>query len=211
MRRLTVVAAAITLLCLVAACSSQEPPILPDSPNLRVGIAPFTQPEGISDLIAGYVSDTAPRIEPKVFPLLDNEFADLLAEMTERGYVGLDKSRECMQLTPKRPNSAAFDYWLTIGKCMNVDVLIVPQIHTWQERQGGEMGSEYPAAIAVDFFMLDINGRALLARSRYDEKQRALLENLMDVGKFIERKGRWVDAATLAREGMFKAIKDFGL
>lgn len=204
-RRTLLVALACALLWLMAACSAQRPPLISDA-KARIGVAPFSQPASTADLLAGYVSDTAPRLDAKVFPQLDNDFADLLAELTSRDYTGLDVSRECMQKRPRRTASPAFDHWLLIGKCMNVDILIVPQIHLWQDRQDGN-----PAAVTVDIFLLDIKNRALLSRSRYDEKQRALLENLLDVGKFIERGGRWVSASTLAKEGMFKAIKDFGL
>lgn len=196
--------------CFIASCSSKEPALIPES-DLHIGVAPFTQPETLADLMAGYISDTVPRIDAKIFPQLDNDFADLLAEMSTRNFIGLDKSRECMQKNPKPANTSAFNYWLAIGTCMDVDFLVVPQIHNWQERKGSEMGVEAPASVSVDIFLLDVVNRTVLARSRYDEKQRALLDNLIDVGKFIERKGRWVSAATLAKEGMFKAIKDFGL
>ena len=198
------------LLLLLAACSQAEPPLLPES-NISIGIVPFTQPTGTTDLMAGYISETTPRIDARIFPLLDNDFADLLTSMTERSYTGLDKARQCMQKNPKNLNAVAFDYWVSIGKCMNVDILIVPQVLHWQERVGAELGAEKPASIAIDFFLLNVQNGELIARSRYDEKQRPLLENLMDINKFIERKGRWVSAATLAQEGMYKAIKEFGL
>lgn len=193
------------LICAAPACSNKNPPLIPDA-NMRIGVAPFTQPENTTELMAGYLMDSTPRVEARVFPQLNNDFADLLAEMTSRDYIGLDVSVQCMEKTPKSASSAAFDYWLAVGRCMNVDLLIVPQVHSWVDRREGE-----PAAVSIDIFLLDVNNKAMLARSRYDERQRALLDNLFDVGKFIERGGRWVSASTLAKEGMFKAIKDFGL
>lgn len=204
----------ITLLLLLSivlgACSSKEHLLLPEA-DLSIGIVPFSQPGGTTDLMAGYISDTTPRIDARVFPLLDNDFADLLADMTDRRYIGLDKAAMCIQKNPKNKNAAAFEYWVSIGNCMGVDILIVPQVLHWQERVGAELGAEKPASIAIDFFLLNVKSGELIARSRYDEKQRPLLENLMDINKFIERKGRWVSAATLAQEGMYKAIKEFGL
>lgn len=207
MTRRTVLAVTLltALFCLPSACSQKTSAFIPDA-GMRVGRAPFTQPEATGDLLAGYLSDTTPRVPEKVFPQLDNDFADLLAEMTTRDYVGPDPARQCMQKQAKPAAMSAFDYWLGIGTCMDVDLLLVPQIHAWIEREDGN-----PAAVSMDIFLLDINNRAMLSRSRYDEKQRALLDNLFDVGKFIERGGRWVGAATLAKEGMFKAVKDFGL
>lgn len=207
MTRRTALAATvlIALLCTLPACSQKTPPLIPDS-SVSIGRVPFTQPEATSDLMAGYISESTPRVSDKVFPQLDNDFADLLAEMTTRDYIGPELARQCIKKRPKTSANSGFEYWLAIGKCMNVDLLLVPQIHAWVDRQDGN-----PAAVSMDIFLLDINNRAMLSRSRYDEKQRALLDNLFDVGKFIERGGRWVGAATLAKEGMFKAIKDFGL
>lgn len=195
----------IALLCPLFGCAPKAPPLISDA-DLSVGVAPFTQPEATADLLAGYITDSAPRVPETVLHQLDNDFADLLAEMTKRDYVGMETARQCMQKQPKNSALTAFDYWLAVGRCMNVDLLMVPQIHAWQDRRDGD-----PAAVSMDIFLLDVQNRALLARSRYDEKQRALLDNLFDVGKFIERRGRWVGASTLAQEGMFKAIKEFGL
>lgn len=199
------------LLCAAQACSPAAEPLIPSDNSLRIGIAPFSQPVGTSDLMAGYTSDMTPRVDSKVFLKLDSDFAELLGQMSKRGFTEVERARAHMERQPKGANVPAFDYWLSIGRLMGLDLIIVPQIHAWQERQGGELGASRPAAVSMDFFLLDIPNKALLARSRYDERQRPLLDNLMDIDKFISRRGQWVDVETLAKEGMYKAIKDFGL
>lgn len=209
-RILPSVLAALLFFALLA-CSPAAEPIIPSDNSLRIGIAPFTQPAGTSDLMAGYTSDMTPRLSPAAFLKLDSDFAALLGKMSKRGFIEVERARAHMERTPKKANMPAFDYWLLVGRLMGLDLLIVPQIHSMQERQGGEMGASRPAAVSMDFFLLDIPNKALLARSRYDERQRPLLDNLMDIDKFISRRGQWVDVETLAKEGMYKAIKDFGL
>lgn len=201
---------ALILLCFLAACSIRNEALISHT-NISIGIAGFTQPHGTADLLAGYISENTPNVEEKVFIQLDEDFARMLAQTSDRHFVGYQEALACTQKTPKAPNSPAFSYWMQIGQCMNVDILVVPQIHLWQERVGSDFGAELPAAVSMDIFLLDLKNKELISRSRYDELQRPLLDNILDIDKFIERGGKWVTAKQLGQEGMYKAIKEFGL
>lgn len=201
----------LSCLCLAAfACSAQNEALLPKT-NISIGVAGFSQPFGTPDLLAGYMSENAAKVEPKVFIQLDEDFARMLAKASEREFIGYQEAARCTTATPKQANSPAFSYWMEIGKCMNVDLLVVPQVHLWQERIGSDFGAERPAAVITDIFLLDIRNKELIARSRYDEMQRPLLDNILELDKFIERGGKWVTAKQLGQEGMYKAVKEFGL
>jgi hypothetical protein len=101
--------------------------------------------------------------------------------------------------------------WLAIGREADVDLLFVPQVLHWLERDGGEAGVARAASIKAEFYLIDIAGARLLKRSVYEEQQVGLAENLLTLDKFFKRKGRWVSATELTQEGMRKAIKEFGL
>ncbi|MDL2280102.1 hypothetical protein LJC15_05540 [Desulfovibrio sp. OttesenSCG-928-G11] len=94
---------------------------------------------------------------------------------------------------------------------MGVDLLIVPQIYEYRERDGGSFGVVTPARVVMDIFVLDARNESLISRSRFDETQSDLTSNLLEAGKFFKRKGQWITARDLAREGMVKAVKDLGL
>ncbi len=201
------------LLLLIAtlwSCAGKNETWIPEA-SLRIGVAGFVQPMASADLLAGYLPENIEKIDQKVFPLLNEDFAHLLAKTSKREFVGYADSWRCANKTPRAASMAAFGYWMQIGQCMGVDLLIVPQIQHWQERVGSDFGAETPAAVTMDIFLLDIRNKSLAARSRYDELQRPLMENLLELDKFIERGGKWVTAKQLAQEGMFKAIKEFGL
>ena len=204
-----VILATITLLMAAGGCAKKRAGITPP-PSVTIGIAGFYQPTSTNEMLAGYMPEGTPRVDSKIFPQLDSDFEDLLRSSTSRDYYGTDRSYQCIR-DNQGTASAAFAFWMNVGKCMNVDLLLVPQVHAWQEREGSEMGAELPAAVVMDFFLLDVKNQSLISRSRYDERQKALAQNILEVGKFIDRGGKWVTAHELAREGMKKAIKEMGL
>jgi hypothetical protein len=177
----------------------------------RVGIAGFYQPASTSELLAGYVPEGASPVDSIILAQMDNDFAQILRASTDRKYVGIEKSYQCAKDTRSVRTDSAFDFWLTVGKCMDVDVIIVPQLQAWQERDGGELGAMRPAAVVMDFFLLDVKKQLLLARSRFDETQQALSANLLDIGKYITRGGKWISAEELAKEGITRAVRELGL
>jgi hypothetical protein len=56
-----------------------------------------------------------------------------------------------------------------------------------------------------------VKGERLVSRFHYDETQKALTDNLLDIGKYMRRKGEWVNADTLAKEGIEAGLKEMGL
>lgn len=210
-QRLALLLFAVALAGFLTACATPRQPAIPMG-DLAIGIAPFTQPEGPQDMLAGFQAEPAPQVEMKTLFALDDAFAQVLASNTMRTYVPAEKAQECL-VTVRAANrqQAALRTWSQVGRCMGVDVLIVPQILEWRERDGGEMGVATPAGIIMDIFVLDVKNESLISRSRYDETQTSLMGNLLEARKFVRRGGRWVTALDLAREGMEKAIKELGL
>jgi hypothetical protein len=177
----------------------------------RVGIAGFYQPASTSELLAGYMPENFRTVDGKILVQLDSDFERILRDSTGREYAGTEKSRQCAKNALEAKNSSAFDFWLRVGQCLDVEAMLVPQLHAWQEREGGELGVMQPATVIMDFFLLDVKNRILLARSRFDETQQALTANLLDIGKYISRGGKWISAEELAIEGMVKAVRELGL
>lgn len=208
---LALLACALLALPLVfGGCAKQKPAFAPSS-SVRIGVAGFYQPLNSSQLLAGYMPEEAELVDQKIFPQLDYDFETMLREHTDREFAGADAAYQCLAAQRGRENAPAFALWLNVGRCMKVNLLLVPQVLSWRERQGGDLGVSVPAAVTLDFFLLDVDNQTLIARSRYDEAQAALASNLLDFGKFIRRGGRWVTANELAQEGMYKAIREFGL
>jgi hypothetical protein len=200
-------------LCL-AGCSTPKQPPMPVG-ALKLGVANFTQPMTPSDMLAGYSPDDVPAVDKKVLNEMDALLASVLAGKSKNNFQSRESALHCSGIVRERSgrsnNQAALRLWSAIGRCMGVDLLVVPQIYEWRERDGGAIGVVTPAKVVMDVFVLDVRNEALISRSRYDETQSALTNNLLEADKFFKRGGKWVQARDLAEEGMDKADKERGL
>ena len=202
------------LLCGLAACTTPRQQPLPIGSSLVLGVAHYSQPRTPSDLLAGYVPENLPTIDQKVLSELDALLAETLSKQSKQTFVSREVAAECQRSYRKEQDTSrqsALRSWAAVGRCMQVDYLIVPQIIEWRERDGGELGVATPAGVIMDTFIVDVHNESLVSRSRYDETQAALTSNLLQANRFFQRGGKWVQAHTLAREGMEKAIKELGL
>lgn len=194
---------------------TRQPTGTADVPRLvsqshRISVAPFSQPLVASQLFTGQIPIPQGKIPAGELKTLDRDLREVLYSTTKRQFDFLS--------SPPSPVSGvlgsqpqALDYWLTYGEEHNLDYILVPQVLDWNERQGSEAGVSSSASVRLEFFLISIPQKVLLSRSIYEEKQVGLIDNILTVGEFIKRKGQWVTANTLAREGMLQAIKDMGL
>ncbi len=202
------------VLLLVSACTRPQQPPIQELSSINIGIAPYTQPTTSADLLAGILPEQVPAIDEGILAKLDLLLEDTLLSKAKRNFTPQENARLCQQSVKVEQagnRRAALRYWSAVGRCMEVDYIIVPQIIDWREREGGSMGAARPARIIMDTFIIDVNNEVLISRSRYDETQASLTDNLLHTRKFFQRGGRWVEAQILAREGMEKAIKELGL
>lgn len=206
-------------LCLFAAvalagCTKPKQPPMPVG-NLKLGLAYFTQPADPADMLAGYLVNEAPRVEDKVLNEMDALFATVLSEESKNSFRSRESALKCAKTVSaqdgKSNNIAALRTWSSIGRCMGVDLLVVPQLLEYREREGGNYGVVSPARVVMDIFVVDVRNEALISRSRFDETQSSLTSNLLEADKFFKRGGKWITAHDLAREGMEKAVKELGL
>ena len=110
-----------------------------------------------------------------------------------------------------RGRESAFKYWTGVGACMGADYILVPQALAWQEREGGEYGSNVPAGVVLDLFLVEVKTRRIAARYHFDKTQQALTDNLLKAGEYFQRGGKWVTALELSREGINNGLMEMGL
>lgn len=213
-RRYLVLLLVLSFALLAGACAKTRQAPLP-SGNLKVGVAHFTQPIAATDMLAGYTPENTPRIDRKVLNEMDVLLASVLSSNTKRGFVGREEALRCSKAIAAKGgrsnNQAALRTWCAVGNCMKVDLLVVPQLYEYHEREGSAVGVTKPASVIMDIFVIDVRNETLLSRSRFDEAQSSLSSNLLDAGKFFKRGGKWITAADLAKEGMEKAVKELSL
>ncbi|MBQ9536813.1 MAG: hypothetical protein IJU79_03380 [Desulfovibrionaceae bacterium] len=191
--------------------STAEVPIVL-SHGYTISVAPFTQPTTPQELILGRIPEQQGVINANDLQMLDQEFKHILYSKKNRRYVFLESR---LPLTSLNTHSAAqpqgLNYWVEYGRKHGADLLLVPQVLNWHEREGSRAGVTQSAWVRVEFFLLRIRTGQIMHRSIFEEKQEALTDNFLNIGSFLKRRGTWVTATDLAKDGMQKACKDLGI
>lgn len=210
-----VLIAALMVLTLAAGCSQTSAPRNgAPLPAVTVGVVGAVQPIGTSDLLAGFIRDGRELASPGAVQTFDSSMMKLLREQA-----GASRNFRFIQpgtgVDPSQPRNAAtltaLQHWLTVGRNNGLELLIIPQILTWHERDGSAAGAVSTAEVDINFYLLDVKEGTLLQRSHFAEKQEGLANNLLTAGSFFRRGAKWLTAQELADEAVVKMIKEFGL
>ena len=207
------------VLCLALAVScARRPRSTAEAPRVisasySISVAPFTQPTNASQLIVGRIPEDQGRIPGDMLLALDMKLREVLLTDTTRRYTFIARQNLPQNLTQFHSSEQpqALPLWQDYGKRQYAQLLLIPQVLDWHQREGSRAGVTQSAHVRVEFFLLKVDDGTLMNRSIFEEKQVGLTENLLTVGSFFKRKGAWVTAEDLSVDGMRKAIKDLGL
>lgn len=208
----------ILCLALAGAACSRRPRSTADVPRAistqyAISVAPFTQPVNSSQLIVGRIPEDQGRIPGDMLLALDMQLRRVLLTDTKRQYTFIAPQNLPPDLTTFHSSEQpqALPRWIAYGKKEGAQLLLIPQVLDWHEREGSKAGVTQSAHVRVEFFLLKVDEGTLMNRSIYEEKQVGLTENLLTVGSFFKRGGAWVTAEDLTVDGMRKAVKELGL
>lgn len=202
---------------LMTACA-RKPASTADVPriishNYRISVAPFTQPLHPGQLITGQIPENQGRIPDDALLALDMDLRQALYTQTKRQYDFIKRQNLPQDWMAARSQGqpGALPRWVAYGEKNGAQLLLVPQVLNWHEREGSGAGVTSSAQARVEFYLINIPESMLAGRSIYDEKQVGLAENLLTVADFMKRKGQWVSARELVVEGMARAVRELGL
>jgi hypothetical protein len=89
-----------------------------------------------------------------------------------------------------------------LGRRFGADGVFVGYVYRYEEREGGTLGADKPAAVTFELYLVGVReGRVLWAGS-YDELQKPLTEDLGRMGLFFKRGGQWITAEEMASSGL---------
>ncbi|MEW5736535.1 MAG: hypothetical protein AB1921_16945 [Thermodesulfobacteriota bacterium] len=95
------------------------------------------------------------------------------------------------------------------GQRMGADAVAAGFIYRFEEREGTSYSVVRPASAAFDLFLIRVADGAVLWSCRFDETQKPLSDNLLDVSKFMKRHGAWVTVNKLASQGLSDKLATF--
>jgi len=198
----------------LAGCGKSKRDAAVPRPEGKLAVAGFTNPTRNWELLAGYLDEEGKPAPEGTTETLDMILADTLNEHQVFDYITPTAVQQCEDVVVFEesglPKLSAWKYWLGVAKCIEADFLLVPQLTTWRERKGSTAGVEEPASVAIDFYLISVKDERMI-RSRFEETQQALLDNLLDAGKFASRGGKWISATKLAAEGIDEKLMELGL
>jgi hypothetical protein len=84
------------------------------------------------------------------------------------------------------------------------DVALCTYIYAFRNRVGTAYGVESPTMVSFEMNLVSATTGRIVWQRDFTETQTTLNENLLKLGKFLQRKGRWVTAEEMAA----KAIED---
>jgi len=207
-------AALLAACVLFALAGCQRPRNVAQEPEGTLAVAGFFQPQSTRDLMAGYLPEDAPKVERKVLNGLDDALDKILLGSKLDTWIRPPKVDACnkeVTEASKGKVEAAFTHWLKVAQCAEVDWLLVPQVTEWHERDGSDVSVRTPAAVTLDLFLISVKDQSIAGRYHFEETQQSLSENILAAGKFLRRGGKWITALELAREGIERGVKEFGL
>ena len=136
-------------------------------------------------------------------PILNNPLYSTMAALPDWHIVSDREVREVGALVPQ---GDARTRAKKLGELVYADAVIFGQVLRYHERVGEEWGAKSPASVAFVLDLWDVRRGDLIWSGSFDETQRPLSDNILAIGEFTQRGGKWLRAEELALEGIKKAV-----
>ncbi|MCI0455292.1 MAG: hypothetical protein L0Y68_09910 [Candidatus Dadabacteria bacterium] len=172
-----------------------ERPIYVSIEIKKIALVPFSSDTEVTPGKEQYVTD-----------VLYNE---LISKILKVNIVPLESSTsEFTRVEAEYPELPDREVALKVGNNLGAQAVIIGRIVAYSEREGGELGVSSPASVAFSVDLLSTANGEKIWENYFAETQRPLFENVVEVGKFFKRKGRWISADELAKEGVIEVVDE---
>ena len=173
----------------------------------KMALIPFTSKQKLS-------------IEQSEGALLQNErfltislYEALISQtsgMTDVEILPLKKSEaEYNKLKDGKPKLYYKDIAIDAARILDADSVMVGFISEYTERGGSEWGIESPSTVTFSTEVLSTKDGRVIWETYFTETQKPLFDNLFEIKKFVKRRGKWITADEMAKEGARKVARRF--
>lgn len=179
--------------------------------SMQLGVVGFTQPVTTSALITGSLPFKQGFIKNNELKTLDSYLKTEL-DKNLKSYIVIPVTSEATQINfYDSQNPQGLSKWLAFGKMHNIDMLLVPQVINWHERDGSQIGVDSSAHVRIELYLLDIKNDKIYDSAFFEEKQVGLVDDILKVGSFLKRNGAWITATEMSQEAIIKTVKELNL
>ncbi len=210
----------IMLICLTAiffvvGCSGKKHPnvTLPASVYSRhLLIMPFYAVRAKGSIVTCPVcgkSNPAGPISPEAEGILTDM---LVVGLQRRGFEVIpmsDVETEIIKMGEKEATHNLVATAKHLAERFKVKLVVSGVVFEYRTREGSSIGVEKPAAVSFSLHLIEGENGRILWVDRYKETQKALSEDISNIGRFLKRKGKWVTARRLAYDGMNVLLDHF--
>ncbi len=95
------------------------------------------------------------------------------------------------------------------GRKLGVEGVLVGHIYRFRQRVGGAAAAESPASVAFDLAMVRVSDGQVIWKNSFDETQKSLSSDILNLGQYMKTGLRWLTAQELARVGMDQLMERF--
>lgn len=205
----------------LSACSTSgtrpTPPIHTSNIN-TILVLPFVNVSGLYEqdaharcylsgqvMATGFVPDSAS-------PFLTSELISQLEKIDGYTIISADGVQDMIAGMMSDNDKSAdrfLKFYVQAGQRAEVDAVVVGHIFRFRERQGNRASVESPASVAFDLHLIDVASGRMLWSSGFDETQKPLTDNILEIGTFIKRGGGWATAEELSTSGLESLLQRF--
>jgi hypothetical protein len=139
--------------------------------------------------------------------LTDIVYNELISKILKVSIVPLESSTsEFSRLKTEYPDLPDRELAVKAGNDLGAQAVLIGRIVAYDERKGGELGVSSPASVAFSVDLLNTANGEKVWENYFAETQKPLFENVVEVGKFFKRGGKWISADELAKEGVIEVV-----
>lgn len=156
-------------------------------------------------MATGYVPDSAG-------PFLTSELIFQMEKNENFTFLSSEGSADLITGMMSGPDNAEDRYrnlYMQAGKRAGADAVLIGHIFRFNERKGNRASVESPASVAYDLHLIDVETGRILWSASFDETQRPLTDNILEIGTFMKRGASWVTAEELAQGGLETMLQRF--
>ena len=130
--------------------------------------------------------------------------------MTDVEILPMKKSdTEYNKLRSGKPKIYYRDIAIDVGRILDADTVMVGTLSQYSDRGGSEWATDSPSTVSFSVDLLSTKDGSVLWGTSFTETQKPLFDNLFEIKKFVKRKGKWITADEMAKEGARKIAKRF--
>lgn len=135
-------------------------------------------------------------------PVMTEHLVNKLSSKT-----GLDVA--LMPVLKKEEIEALYSGVMPLDRYSQKEAILIGRIFHYKDRKGGDYSVSEPSSVAFDMRIVRISDGRVLFHCEFDETQKPLLSNVLNIGSFMKRKGRWVEAEEMALKAIDDALEEY--